>query len=67
MPDEKQKAADLADAITAQTMKAVAAMLSMYDDAEKAAYIEGALSGAFMMGRLTAYAESAAAMLAKSG
>jgi len=66
MNDEKQKFADLADAITAQSMKAGMALLSMYDDAEKAAYVEGALMGVFMAGRLTAYAESAAALLAKS-
>lgn len=53
------KAADIADAITKRNMDNLTAMLSIYEDAEKAAWFEGMVAGAYFAGQLEGRASSA--------
>ena len=58
------KIADAADAITGKNLADLMAMLSIYDDAEKAAFMEGVIVGSFTAGQMAARAESAGMNLA---
>ena len=61
---ELDKAAAAADAVTSKSLADLMAMLTIYSDEEKAAFIEGVIVGSFTAGQMAARAESAGMNLA---
>jgi hypothetical protein len=60
MADAIERAGAEADRLTAENMERMEALLSIYDPAEKAAFLEGLTVGAYQAGRLIGHSESAA-------